>query len=147
MIDRERIMRRLREHRNPGRLGACVLLAVALSACGPVEGGQPGMSDVETHLDFELGYLPEDCDPFGLYGDGRGTMTGVTFECADGDTLQIERFDQDIRDDELPGAPAESKPGEVEWRDLSTGDVVSVRSGDMPGETLMRVAGSIQLRG
>jgi len=127
---------------------ASFVLAVVLAACGgPVKAGPPNMADVEGHLNVSVGYLPDGCDPVGLDGDGRGTVMGAAFDCPEDTTLRIERFDAGVNDDALSASPSETNPGRVEWRDGSTGDVIRVVSDDIDVAALLRVAGSIGVRG
>lgn len=124
-----------------------LLLAATVFACvGPVEIDQLGIVDVEAHLDATIGYVPAGCDPVGLDGDGRGTIVGSGFECPDGTSLRIERFDAGVNDDPLTSAPSETRVGRVEWRDGPTGDVIRVVSDDFDPEVLLQVAESIEIR-
>ena len=123
-----------------------VVLALFLAACSPAEGGPPDLADVEEYLDLLVPYLPNGCDPVGLDGDGRGRMVGVAFECPEGATVRIERFDSESNVDDLPGVPTVTRPGWVQWRDPSTGDVVRVVSDELEDEVLMRIAVSSELR-
>lgn len=104
------------------------------------------MDDVEAHLELIVRYLPAGCDPAGLDGDGRGTIVGSGFECPDGTTLRIERFDAEVNDEPLTASPSETRPGRVEWRDGPTGDVIRVASDDFGLDVLLRVAESIEVR-
>jgi hypothetical protein len=104
------------------------------------------MDDVTAHLDVAIGYVPAGCDPAGLDGDGRGTIVGAGFECVDGTTLHIERFDADVDDDPLSDTPSETISGRIEWRDSTTGDVIRVTSADIDVEVLVRIAESIEVR-
>lgn len=124
---------------------ACCLVATALVACRPKETGPPGIADVENHLGLVVGYLPEDCEPVGLDGDGRGKMFGAAFDCSDGATLRIERFASGSLEGEFPSSPTESSPSSVDWSDPSTGDLIRVRSDEMASDILMRVAKSIRI--
>lgn len=103
------------------------------------------MADVEGYLELTAGYLPDGCEPVGLEGDGRGTMVGAGFECAEGATVRIQRFDQELNDDLLPTSPSETGAGYIEWRDESTGDVIRVVSEDLDAGVLLRVAESIEV--
>ena len=124
-----------------------LVVAVLLAACDvPVEPGPSDMADVDAHLDLTVAYMPTGCAPAGLGGDGRGTIVGAGFECPDGTTLRIQRFDRDVNDDPLPATPAETSAGRVEWRDGSTGDAIRVASDDLDVEVLLRVAESIEVR-
>lgn len=125
------------------RTSLAILLVIA-AACEPVDSGPPDMAGVQAHLGLTIGTIPEDCDPLGLSGDGRGTMVGATFECGRG-TILIERFDSTLREDDVPAVPSESGPSEIEWRDDATGDVVRLRSDGIPVEELFDVAGQIRL--
>ncbi|HZD22695.1 MAG TPA: hypothetical protein VE569_04745 [Acidimicrobiia bacterium] len=104
------------------------------------------MADVEGHLDLVVGYLPEDCDPVGLDGDGRGRMVGAAFDCGEDTSMRVERFDSEFNDDPLPASPSESVPGRIEWRDESTRDVIRVVSADLDDDFLLRIAESIEVR-
>lgn len=127
-----------------GRGGGC--FALALAACSPVEGGPPDLAAVESYLHLEIGYVPEGCDPVGLDGDGRGRMVGAAFDCPEGATVRVERFDFEFNDDVLSASPSETGPGRVEWRDELTDDVIRVVSADLDVEMLMRVALLIEVR-
>lgn len=105
------------------------------------------MADVEEHLGLVVGYLPEECDPIGLDGDGRGRIVGAAFECAEDTGLRIERFDSESNDDELSSSPTETGTGRIEWRDESTGDAIRVASDDYAIDGLMQVAESIEVHG
>lgn len=122
------------------------VLALVLAACSPVEGGPPDLAAVESHLRLGIGYVPEGCDPVGLDGDGRGGMMGAAFECPEGTTLRLERFDSASIDGVLPTSPSEAGAGHVEWRDEATGDVIRVASDVLDNELLLRVGGSIEVR-
>jgi hypothetical protein len=115
-----------------------------VAACEPVESGSPNMAGVQAHLGFDVGMVPEGCEPLGLSGDGRGTMVGATFECDLG-TILIERFDSSIREDDVPAVPAESGSSEIEWRDGATRDVIRLRSDGVPIEVLFDIADSIHI--
>ena len=104
------------------------------------------MADVEDHLDLVVGYMPDGCDPVGLDGDGRGRMVGAAFDCAEGSTLRVERFDSEFNNDPIPASPAENRPGRVEWRDGATGDVIRVVSDDLDAQVVLQVAESIDVR-
>jgi hypothetical protein len=123
-----------------------LVLAAVVVACSPVEGGPPDMADVEDHLGLTVGYLPEGCHPVGLDGDGRGTIVGAAFDCAEGTGLRIERFDAESNDEELSSSPAATSAGRVEWRDGRTRDVIRVSSDDLAIDLLMKVADSIEVR-
>lgn len=124
-----------------------LFLAVTVVACDtPVEGGPVDMDDVEAHLDMLVGYILPGCDPAGLDGDGRGTIVGAGFECPDGTTFRIERFDAAVNDEPLTASPAETQPGRIEWRDGSSGDVIRVASNDVDIDVLQRVAESVEVR-
>lgn len=122
-----------------------LLILMTISACSPIETGPPGMVDVEAHLDLFVPYVPEGCDPVGLDGDGRGSVVGAAFDCTGGTTLRVERFDSTVNEDPVPGSPAETSPGRVEWREGSTGDVIRVVSDGFDVGVLLRVAESIEV--
>lgn len=121
-------------------------LALLLAACSPVKGGPPDLTAVEEHLDLVVRYLPNGCEPIGLGGDGREKMVGAGMECADTSMFRIERFDSESNLDDLPRVPSVTRPGWVEWRDPSTGDVVRVISDELDVDVLMRIAESIEFR-
>jgi hypothetical protein len=104
------------------------------------------MADVEEHLDLAIGYVPERCEPIGLDGDGRGTIVGAGFDCPEGVTLRVQRFDAEVNEDPLPATPSDTGAGRIEWRDESTGDVIRVASDDLDPGVLLRVAESIEVR-
>lgn len=123
-----------------------VALAMVLTGCGgPVQGGPPSMTDVEGHLNLTIGDVPGGCQPVGLDGNGRGTVVGTAFDCPDGTTFRIERFDADTNDDALSSSPSGTGQGRVEWRDAATGDVIRVVSDDVDIAVLLRVAESIEV--
>jgi hypothetical protein len=122
-----------------------LLAAVLIAACGPVKAGPPNMADVEEHLTLTVGYVPEGCEPVGLDGDGRGKAFGAAFDCPEGATLRIERFDASSNDAALSASPSETDPGRVEWRDEPTGDVIRVASDDLDIGVLLQVAESIEV--
>ena len=125
------------------------LMTIVLAACPAPSGRIVALTldDVERHLDLRLGTVPEDCQPQGLFGDGRGKMVGATFDCSGAVVLIVERFDGRERDAPLPGSPAASSAnrGRIEWRDGASGDVVVVRSNEADPTMLLDVARSIDV--
>lgn len=103
------------------------------------------MGDVESHLDLQIGYLPDGCEPVGLDGDGRGTIVGAAFTCPEAIGLRIEHLAEEVAGD-APATPSLVAPGRVEWRDEPSGDVIRVVSEQSEIESLLRVARSIEIR-
>jgi hypothetical protein len=131
-----------------GVMAGALSLALAglLVACVPVDAGPPDIDDVEAHLRVQVTDLPEACVPVGLSGDGRGRFEAAGFDCGDGATLRIERFDGEFLTESVPSVPSETSPGRVEWRDDRTGDVIRVLSDELEIEALVGIAQSIDVR-
>jgi hypothetical protein len=116
-----------------------------LTSCGPVESGPPDLEGVEAHLGLTVGHIPEGCDPVGLSGDGRGNVVGASFACPDDSALIIERFASEVVEDGHSPGTADSQQARVEWTDDSTGDVIRVRSDELPIDDLVDVADAISV--